>query len=156
MYKVIGCIMIISACSLLAYRRSFADYHTYLLLKETGEIAEKLRLSAALGEKYPTLFEKINLADYKFFHSFSFMDRERFSENLLQDKFLYKEDVKTVCEFLLSLGEKNKAAEQEYIQNNVLLLAARASYLLDSYRTNQKLNLIFGISVGIIISLVIL
>ena len=70
MYKVIGCIMIISACSLLAYRRSFADYHTYLLLKETGEIAEKLRLSAALGEKYPTLFEKINLADYKFFTAF--------------------------------------------------------------------------------------
>ncbi|MEG1782519.1 MAG: hypothetical protein RR253_04650 [Oscillospiraceae bacterium] len=156
MFKFMGSIFIIIACSFLACRKSFYDYNSYLLLKETKEIAEKLKLTGVFGEKYTDLFEKINLSECKFFKEFSFLERENFVLKLGENKFLYPQNVTNVGEFILTLGEKNKSAELEYITNNIHFFSQQAAELLERYKANQKLNLIFGISVGIIISLVIL
>lgn len=156
MYKLLGCFMIIASSAILGSRKNIILYSTYKLLSETEKIARQVKIQIQIGRPYADIFNRIPLSDYSFYKNFDFSNRTEFSEKIITNRYINKSAAAGIAEFINELGKQNRDSETEFIENSAEIFALRAKNIKEEYEQNKRLNIVFSISIGCIISLLII
>lgn len=143
MFKIAGSIMIITASIFIFNKNSFTYFFTYSFFKHITEILKNIDYEFNTNISYEELFEKINF-HYK-------KDMENYSKNI----FIKNKELKEVNEFFINLGKRDRVSERQYIKNYIDVFKNKYIEYFNKYKENQKTNLIYGISFGIVIIILI-
>ena len=144
MFKLAGGIMITAASFFIFNINVYRDYCTYTFLDKTLDVIRHIAGESGMNYTYEKVFEKIN------FNPDTFVDKA------LQSGCVYSKEAMAVKEFFSQLGKRSRGAEQQYINYAAEKFTDKKQYYSKRYHTNRKVYGISGMSVGIMLTLLLI
>ncbi len=154
MYKIIGIVFIFISVAVFFNKTSFEYYNTYIFLAETASIAEILIVKCSSGQTYPVIFEEISFRKLMFYKTFYFKDGKVIPQ--IKDVIMDRWQKENAITFFNGLGKRNLASELEYLKENKKQFLSDAQEYKDKYKNRQQSDMLYGISVAVIISIVLI
>ena len=147
MFKLTGLIFLSSAIVMLFNKNIYKKYCTYLFLKETVILLEKMKTGCILGKTYKCVYDTINFENFIFYNSYG-----RYSYPWL----LSDEVIKLCDDFFIQAGKRNKKEELEYLELSVSLFSQEAQKNKDYFDKNKKVHSISSIAIVLVIAIMII
>lgn len=156
MFKLIGCTAVIFSSAVFFCRNSIIDYFTYKLWSESAKLADIFIAGNAVGMTYPSIFSTGNFDGFLFYSSKCF-DRGNYRPpDNLPCRLADKKRISEIKQFFLNLGQRNKGKEQEFLSAEKIRFDFMAKNCREKYDKNRQINLIAGISCGLLVFIMII
>ena len=146
MFKLTGLIFLSSAILMLFNRNIYKKYCTYLFLKETVALIEKMKTGCILGKTYKEVYDSVEFEKLIFYTAYG-----QYSYRQL----LYEEEIKMCDDFFTQAGKRNKKAEIEFLELSISLFLQTAQKNKNYFDKNKKVHLISSVSTVLVIAIMI-
>ena len=143
MYKIVGCLFLIFAITLFFYRRCIRFYCTCRYIGYILNLLDDMKIACMYGKTYKPVFESFERQvenDLFFKICFAFC-----SENLK-----YETD-----SILINSGKRIKEDEEIYLEYNKKILKDKYTEYMTKFKENNKISLLMGFYVAVVIILLI-
>ncbi len=144
MFKIAGGIMVTAAAFFVFNGKVYNDYQTYIFLDKTIEVLKHIAGESSMNFTYSEVFEKIDFAP------------DLFISKASENHYILPKETKEVSDFFSQLGKRNRLAEQQYIKYYIEKFTNKKQHYGNRYRDNRKIYGIYGLSVGLMITLLLI
>ena len=146
MFKGIGFIFLSASILILFNKNINKKYCTYLFLKETVALIEKMKTGCVLGKTYKAVYDSVNFENFTFYTA---------SGKYCHHWLLSDEAIKLCDDFFNQAGKRNKKEELEFLELSASIFSQEAQKNKDCFDRNKKVNLISSIATVMIIAIMI-
>ncbi len=156
MFKFLGIVLIIFSCFILFMRKDFTNYYSLKFLEDIKYILQQIQMVENLNYTYVRIFNQIDLSKTEFFKKFKFSKKEEFLILKYKNKLLEIKHIKILENFLNNIGKYDKDSEKEYIISTLKLVEYHINKSEKAYIEEKRVNSAIAISIGLIISIIVI
>ncbi len=156
MFKIIGVFLIIFSCVILFMRKDFSNYYSLKFLEDIKYILTQIQITQNLDYTYIKIFNEMDLSKTEYFKKFKFNKKEEFLILKYKNKLLETKYIKILDNFLNRIGKYDKENEKEFINSSLKLVEYYIIKCEKAYKEEKRVNSAIGISIGLIISIIII
>ncbi len=155
MFKIIGVLLIISSCVILFLRKDFTNYYSLKFLEDIKYILEQIQIFYNLDYTYVKIFSEMDLSKTEYFKKFNFLKKDEFLFLKYKNKLLDIKYIKILDNILNRIGKYDKENEREFLISTKELVEYHIKRCEKAYSDEKKVNLSIGVSIGLILSIII-
>jgi len=144
MFKLTGSVLIIMAAVFLLNQKTIELYFTLKFLSAVSELLHKILYENNSNLTYRDLFVKLNF------------NADKFITDNKCNRYIDKTELDRVLLFMNNLGKRDKEAEIKYLEHNLSYFENKRNILQKKYAETQKVHLLYGLTVGIFISIILI
>lgn len=146
MFKFLGLLLISISIVIIINKNIILRFFTYIFISEAIVILENMKNGCIMGKTYSKVFSEL---DYSGFNFFIYGTEYRHRNLLLMQRVNTTEKIFSQC------GQRIKSDETEFLKTGIIILNDMADKYRHYVETNKRTQVVFSVSLVLILTIVV-